>query len=311
MSILSCKFIVRSGIAAFVATALGALALVQAAEPAANNEPYATAIRATGQAFIQAFDRGDAKAIAGLWTENGSLAEDQGETFKGRKAIENAYATFFKEHPGARMEIAAQSIEFPAPAVAIETGLAQIVDKDGASPMSGRYTAVHVLQDGKWLMANVRDTKVSAPSNYAHLEPFEPLIGAWQAKSDSVLVRTTIRWVANRNFLRRNYSVQRDGLTTSSGVQIIGWDAQSQQVRSWSFDSSGGHGTGIWTATPDGWQIRSTGVLADGTPTSSLDFLVAAAAQDNIFGWRSTHRKAGGLDLPDLPETTLERVSEK
>ncbi len=45
------------------------------------------AVRATADAFIKAFDRGDAKAVAALWTANGTMADDRGEIFKGHKAI--------------------------------------------------------------------------------------------------------------------------------------------------------------------------------------------------------------------------------
>jgi len=37
-----------------------------------------TAIRASGDAFTKAVGRGDAKAVAALWTENGTLADDRG-----------------------------------------------------------------------------------------------------------------------------------------------------------------------------------------------------------------------------------------
>ena len=73
-------------------------------------------VRASEEAFLRAFNRGDAKAVAALWTPNGSLADERGEIFKGRKAIEDQYAAFFKEYPGAKIEVAVKSIEFPGAA---------------------------------------------------------------------------------------------------------------------------------------------------------------------------------------------------
>ena len=45
-----------------------------AEEPTRQRKDEA-AIRATADAFLKAFNRGDAKAVAALWTENGTLAD--------------------------------------------------------------------------------------------------------------------------------------------------------------------------------------------------------------------------------------------
>jgi uncharacterized protein (TIGR02246 family) len=286
------------------------LAATATAQESVNPSAVENIIRAGANDFTQAFDTGDAKKVAAQWTENGTMVDEAGQTFKGRKAIEDEYAKLFKEHPGARIEVKVQSVEVPSPAVAIEDGAATVFTKD-APPSSSRYTAVHVQQNGKWLMATVRESHVDAPSNYGRLQALEFLVGHWQAKSDDAQVDTDIHWIANKSFLMRNYTVRRAGAIASSGVQIIGFDPLAGRIRSWSFDSSGGYGAGLWTAAPDGWRIESTGVLADGTPTSSRDTLVRVPGEDNTFGWRSTNRIAGGANLPDLLEIVLDRVKEK
>ena len=215
-----------------------------AAEPSKGGDKADdAAIRATADAFIKAFSRGDAKTIAALWTPNGTFADERGDIFKGRETIERQYASFFKAQPGAKIEIAIQSIDFPTPGMAIEDGVATVVTKRGSPPTASRYTAVHVLQDGQWRMATVRESNVAIPSNYPRLEQFDWLIGKWEAKSEKTTIRAEVRWIANKSFLQRDYTVRQDGVTTSSGMQIIGWDPQAGQVRSWSFDSSGGYGT--------------------------------------------------------------------
>ena len=52
-------------------------------------------------------------------------------------------------------------------------------------------------------------------------------------------------------------------------------------------------------------------MLADGTPTASLDFLVRIPKEGNVLGWRSEQRKVGNTTLPDLREVVLERLPEK
>ena len=277
----------------------------------AGEHPAAPAIRASEQAFVAAFNRGDAKAVAALWTESGSLADELGQVYEGRKAIEDEYATFFKANAGARIEVAVQSIETPTPDTAIEDGVARVISKEGAAPVASRYSAVHVLADGKWLMASVRETAVELPSAFPQLRELEWLVGSWEAKNDATTLHTTVRWIADRSFLERSYTVRDGGVTSSSGTQIIGWDPQAGKVRSWSFDSSGGHGTGVWTATPRGWSIESHGMLTDGTPTASRDLVIRIPDENDVFGWRSTDRRVGDADLPDTGEVSLERVAEK
>src|SRR5580698_5536852 len=96
------------------------------AKPAAPKEGE-TAIRATADAFVKFFNAGDAKGVASLWTPNGTVADQEGNVFKGRDAIEQQYAGLFKAHPTARMRVAIKSIEFPTPTTAIEDGVAQVV----------------------------------------------------------------------------------------------------------------------------------------------------------------------------------------
>ena len=189
--------------------------------------------------------------------------------------------------------------------------MARLVSDDGIPPSASSYTAVDVLIDGKWKLASVRETNLAQPSNYAQLQEFEWLVGKWQVKTDDTTVLSTVRWLPGKSFLERKYTVQQGGLTRSSGLQIIGWDPQAGQVRSWSFDSSGGYGSGYWTPVADGWRINSVGMLADGAPTSAEDYLIRVPQEDNVLGFRSVNRKVGDTQLPDLDEVVLERQPEK
>ena len=273
----------------------------------ATNENEA-AIRAGADAFVKAFNASDARAIANLWTPNGTVADEDGHLFKGHKAIEEEYATLFKAHPTARMELAIRSIEFPTPTTAIEDGVGQVLTKDNAPPSASRYTAVHVREKGQWLLASVRESPFPVASNFAQLRELGWLVGNWQAKPSGATAQSRIRWIANKSFLQRDFSVHRDGLLVSSGTQIVGWDPRAGQIVSWTFDSSGGHGMGRWTGAPDGWRIESAGMTPDGLPTSSNDHLIRVPGEDNVFGWRSADRKLGDTKLPDVGEVVFDRT---
>ena len=279
-------------------------------KPAAAG-PSDAVIRATATAFVDAFNRGDANALAAMFTASATVADDEGEMLRGQTAIRDEYARLFKTYPGAKISVAVKSVEFPTPEMAIEDGLSQVSAERAGPPVISRYTACHVLAGGKWLMASVRETKVAVPSNHGRVESLAWLVGTWKAERDGMLLESKIRWIGNKSFLEREYSVSADGVVISSGKQIIGWDPGPGKIRSWSFDAPGGHGTGVWTAKPDGWQIESTGVLADGTPTASRDFLIRVPGEDNVLGWRSTARTLGEASLPNTPEVVLDRVIEK
>src|SRR5262249_27662394 len=137
------------------------------------------------------------------------------------------------------------------------------------------------------------------------------LIGKWQAKAGDVVADSDIHWLANKSFIERQYKVHKADATTSSGIQIIGWDPQQGQIRSSSVDASGVYGTGLWSPTADGWQIDHIGTLPASTPTSSQDFVSRAAGEDNVLGYRSTGRFAGQSPLADTPEIVFDRVKGK
>ena len=114
------------------------------------------------------------------------------------------------------MEVAVKSIEFPTPTTPSKTAL------PGSSPSAGppqlsRYTVVHIKQDGKWLMASVREASVELPSNFARVEGLDWLVGTWKAERDGTAMHTTVRWIANKSFLEREYTVRKDGIAMSSG----------------------------------------------------------------------------------------------
>ena len=61
--------------------------------PSQAEEPKAKGKEAPGEGqrareFVAAFDRGDARAVAGFWTPEGDYVDQVGRHFKGQAAIE-------------------------------------------------------------------------------------------------------------------------------------------------------------------------------------------------------------------------------
>ena len=265
------------------------------------------AIRRTADAFTAAFDRGDAAAIAALWTADGEYLDGAGKRFVGRDAIERQYARFFAEQPGAKIKITIDAIRPIGADAAIEDGHATLLPRQPGAPPSSPYTVIHTKVDGRWLMASVREPLVEQPAADDPLRSLDWLVGSWQAEQNGGRMNVTFRWVAGHRFLERIYSVEQRGRITSSGVHLIGQDPGSQELQSWSFTSDAGFAVGNWIARPDGWAIVTRGKLPDGTTTGAVNYLTRL--DENTLSWQSRERKAGKNSLPDTDAVRLTRVA--
>ena len=257
------------------------------------------------EAFVAAFNKGDAKAIAGMWTENGEYVDDAGQRVEGRAAIEKIYTEIFAASPGAKIEIAVDSIRLLSPTAAIEDGRANMEPKPAGAVGSGQYTATHVKVGGAWLMASVRDTWIPTPATVTSAADLEWLIGTWVAEENGVKTESVCSWVASGRFVERTSTTTQVDGTTTSGKQLIGWNPLEGHVQSWTFSPDGGHAVGNWTPIPGGWMAHLRGTTGDGISTTSINYLVRL--DDNAYVWQSVHRTAGSAVLSDTDEVIWKR----
>ncbi|NLX96404.1 MAG: SgcJ/EcaC family oxidoreductase [Rhodopirellula sp.] len=273
-------------------------------KPAAQN-PELEAIRRASAAFVDAFNRGDAKGVAALWTEDGEYIDEAGQIFKGRTPIEEEYARFFAEHPGAKIQIAVESLRLLSPNAAIEEGQAAVdAESAGAAGLS-QYTAVHIKLDGKWLMAVVRDAGTGSGAAVRSAADLDWLIGTWVAEEHGVKTESVCRWVADEHFIERKYTTTQVDGTKTTGVQLIGWNPQGGHVQSWDFSPDGGHAVGVWVPVEGGWQARVQGTTGDGLSTTAVNRLMRL--DDNAYVWQSVQRCLGESVLPDTGEVVIKR----
>ncbi len=267
------------------------------------------AIRAESEAFVAAFNKGDAKAIAALWTAEGEYVDDTGRTIAGREAIEQDYAAFFAENPNNKIQIKIDSLRLLSDDVAIEDGRALVDPPPAGAPGVSKYTVVHVKVDGKWLMASVRDTWIEAQVTRQSIADFGWLIGTWVAEEHGVKNESVCRWVADEHFVERTYTTTSVDGTKTSGVQLIGWNPLEGRVQSWSFSPDGGHDFGVWSPVQQGWRSEMRGVTGAGEPTSSVNLLTRL--DDNAYVWQSLQRSVAGVSLPDTGEIVIKRQTPK
>jgi uncharacterized protein (TIGR02246 family) len=81
-----------------------------------------SAIRANVAAFVKAYNAGDPKAVAALFSPEAQIIDEDGETTQGRDAIEKRVRGTFSESPQGRIKLNVESIRFIGSALAIETG---------------------------------------------------------------------------------------------------------------------------------------------------------------------------------------------
>src|SRR5258708_8232941 len=73
----------------------GATSLARAAE---SNPQEEAAITKMAEAFVEAFQKGDAKAVAAFWTPDGDYVDPTGRVLQGRPAIEKEFQNLFPEN---------------------------------------------------------------------------------------------------------------------------------------------------------------------------------------------------------------------
>jgi uncharacterized protein (TIGR02246 family) len=261
------------------------------------------AIQAQMGAFVKAFESGDADRVASFWTADGELIGDDGTVYRGRAAIAKAYGELFGTKEKRQVEVQKESLRFPSQDSAIEEGYLKVrVGKE--EPAANRYSVLHVREGGKWLMALVREWPVEAAS----LHDLEWLIGTWSAKSDDTDVQTTYEWVWKKSFIRVEFTIRQKGRTLS-GFQMIGKDAASGGLRTWTFESEGGFGEATWSRDGKRWVLDSAGRLSDGSTLAATNILIPLNADS--FIWQSVQRSVDGEEVEDLAPVKVTRVKQK
>jgi uncharacterized protein (TIGR02246 family) len=294
-----------------VAVAMGAL-WARDTPPGSKNpivdpghEADAEAIRASARDFAAAFNKHDAKAIAGQWTEQGECADADGTLIRGRANLEQAFAEFFKANPSAKIQVLVGSIRFPAPDLAVEEGVLRQINAVKDLPSTTVYSATHLRSGGKWLTATSREWGAGQD----RLEDIEWLLGRWKANAKDADVTLTFSREENQPFIVGRFTKKNGDKVASTGSMRIGLDPQSGRLRSWHFDEDGGHGQSLWVRDGNRWVLDAAGVTGDGVETASVNVL--GRLNNDEITWHSIDRMAGDQALPDTTPVKLSRVAAK
>jgi uncharacterized protein (TIGR02246 family) len=275
------------------------------AEDSASTDGDA-AIRTIGKAYVQAFNARDTKALAGFWSPEAVYTNRlTGEQVVGREAIASQFESLFESAKELKLEVRVDSIQFVSPNVAVEHGIARFLSPE-AEPDEVDYSAVYVRRDGNWLLDRVTDDPEKiVQSHYKQLKDLEWMIGSWVDDDENARIVTECNWTKNKNFITRSFTVSIDDQIELSGMQFIGWDAATKQIRSWTFDSDGGFSQGTWSKKENRWYVRKMGTTADGRKAVAVNIITYV--DDDAFKLQSTQRTLAGELLPNIDEVMVVR----
>ena len=275
-------------------------------EPGAQEaDPVTEAIGKNALAFVEAFNSGDAAAIAQQFTETGEMSVDGEPSASGRKQIAAQYAAFFKENPKAIISVHIESIRKLGPRTVIEKGISEIISDDEDSIVDN-YTAIHVKQDNKWLTVSVDVRQEEVDADFDWKAELDGLVGQWEASADDWRVTSTFAWTDGGNFLKRESKRFQGDKLQSSSVQVIGWDPVTVSIRSWVFGSNGGHGGGLWIKDGRQWVVESEAVTPEGDVVIATNIFTMLS--DDEFRWQSVNRSVGGAKLDNTEPVRIKRV---
>lgn len=269
-----------------------------------GGSPALASLQAAARAYLEAFNKRDARALAGLWASTGEYTGPDGRTVKGRENIQQSYVEFFKENSEARVEMEVKSTRVLAETTAVEEGTLKLL-LPGREPEVTNYTAIMVREKDNWLIASVKETDVD-PSELVRIADLGWLIGNWSAKRGAREVITSYRWDANKVYIVGEIEVKEDGKTINRANIRITKDGVLGALRSWTFESTGAVGEALWVRDGERWLMEASGHLPEGAVMNVTNIFVPVGP--NEFTFQSVDRAIDGQALPDLPPLKVTRI---
>jgi uncharacterized protein (TIGR02246 family) len=255
--------------------------------------------------YQEAYDMGDAKTLAGFYAEDVDYIDGDGAETKGRGKMEELFTEYFQASPGAKIAITIEEVKQLAPDVQVNRGVATVTVPGGLTT-STRYVAILAKKNDGWKICQVTETAAPAPSASSQLQSLKWLIGNWENKDADQTVETKVDWAGDNNFLVRTFKLKGEEGETD-GWEIVGWDSDRQQIRSWIFDTNGGLGESSWSYDSGHWLILASNVLPDGSRSTAENLLTKV--DDNQFTWESQNRTLDGESQPPVPKVAVHRIT--
>jgi uncharacterized protein (TIGR02246 family) len=203
----------------------------QASSQESSKSPEFKAAEGRAQAYIAAYDKGDAKTLANFYAEDVDYIDQDGAEVKDREGIQKLLADNFQANPGIKLDVTIDEVKLLSPDVLVNRGVAVVTPKDGVA-VATRYVAIDVKKGDQWQVSQLTETAALPPNAYSQLQALEWLVGNWEDKAGDETVQAKIHWAGDKNFLTRTFKVKGNEQNETDGWEIIGWDPERQQIRS-------------------------------------------------------------------------------
>jgi hypothetical protein len=188
----------------------------------------------------------------------------------------------------------------------VNRGVVTVTATSGLTNLT-RYVAVLAKKNDGWQICQLTETAAPAPSAYSQLQPLRWLIGNWENKDAHQTIQTKVEWAGDKHFLVRTFKLWGVEEAQTDGWEIVGWDPDRQQIRSWLFDTNGGFGESSSCYNGGHWLIQASNVLPDGSRSTADNVLTKV--DDNQFTWESQNRTLDGESQPSVPKIVVHRAT--
>ncbi len=197
------------------------------------------AVAESGARFVAAYNRHDAKAIAAGFTATAEFVTEDGTTIRGREAIEQHFVAVFSEFPKAQLQLHVDAVRLVTSTVAIEEGDVEVQGHPGR-------TAERIATSPSIFTRRVRCARrtVTFPPKPKSARTTN-ICANWngwsvnEQEGEASLITTSCKWVDRKNFLLQEFTLRIGNGDPITGSTRIGWDPQTQQIKSWTLTPTG------------------------------------------------------------------------
>lgn len=273
----------------------------------AADEANLAALQTSAKAYVEAFNKADAGAIALTYLPEAEIELADGTSISGREEIQAFYEDEFDEDGESKAALDADSVRFVSPGVAVENGILHITAPDG-EVSSHEYTAVQVKQeDGSWLTASVRGEADDEAPPSAKMAGLDWIIGDWVIQMNDSETTLSFEWSHLGPYIEGTSNIAQTDGSTDIVTTRIGWDNVRKGFVSWSFDGEGGFIRSDWSASGDlKWIMRTRGSTSEGEQNQYTQTCVVDPAGQS-FNWIIRDHTIGDEAIPDQVLTAVKR----
>jgi len=291
----------------FIALLAGFALIVPAWSDDAADSANLAALQNSAKAYVEAFNKGDAEAIAKTYLPDGEITRADGTIIAGREEIQAFYEDELAGDDKSSAALEADSVRFISPGVAVENGTLHITDAAG-KVSSHDYTSIQVKQeDGSWLTASVCGQAGDKAMPAEKMSALDWIIGDWIIQMNDSETKLSFEWSKLGPYIEGTASLARPGGVTDQVSMRIGWDNARKGFVSWSFDGNGGFVRSDWTEAGNlTWLMRTHGVTAEGEINQFTQFCEVEPSRQS-FKWIIRNHTIGNEVLDDMVLTAVKR----